>query len=1035
MAKFLWSAALAIGLSILPFYADCQCVAPQPTANFNPVTAGGPENVWNPKLEGYLLRGALMYADGNSTGASDQLRMACKSLENAGGIMPGAYNDKECVAFLKALSAQAAGRKECVKMLESFVKRYPASSYRTLALLALGNHYFFSGQWGAASLKYAEAGLQGLNGGALSTYRYRYGLCLLKTGYFSEARTMMHSIAEDKNYRSAARFYLAFLDYAEGNYTGALKGFMDSGVASEWFEAQIAFEQGNWNKSASEAKNLYASLASASQNDQTSPGCPIGYNDEALYKSEMARVAGESYFKLGDYDNARTYLEKYASSPYSGAPSAYFDLGAIAYRNGDYDSCLELMDKATRDAGSIISENAWLYIGQCHARRGDNNAAAIAFENAWHTLKNPAVGETAMYDYIVALAKGGNVPFASSAGVMEQFLHTFPKSQYASEVNRYLATAYYIEKDYAKALDALDKIKTPGKQALATRQLVLYELGCLELSNGLSQRAAAHLQGAVDLKKYNEALAREAALWLGQAHYDNKNWKESQKATQTYIDSPAEKKNLGLALYDLAYAYYQEDNFKKSAELFAKAYTNPTLPPSLKNDALLRQADCEYYSGNYSKAYNIYTQAEKSGKGDNAYAAMRAAVMLGLKGDQAGKATGLEEMIKLYGNSKWCPPAMLELAEANKALGRIDKAENNYLEIARRWPDSPEAPQGYLFLSLLYASQHNNAKAIESFKELIRRWPGSEQAKSANTDLRRLMGDAGNLKEYVDFMNSIPGAPKVDKNEVEGIAFESAESRWAENASQTSGLLKYIADYPDGLYLAPALYELAYSDNEAAHYQQALDRIDEMIQKRPEASQITDALLLKAEILENHFPQRQKETLDVYRRIEQRGGSALTTDIYAGIMRLSDNAQERLQYARKVLSEGSLTSEQTQEATFYEAEALIALNRKSEGVASLEKLAANPSSLYGARAAVALGQYYLDNGNYAAAQKDMLAFTDKGTPHYYWLARGYIVLADAYAAEGHASTAREYINALKSNYPGSEADIQQMISSRLNKWK
>ena len=65
----------------------------------------------------------------------------------------------------------------------------------------------------------------------------------------------------------------------------------------------------------------------------------------------------------------------------------------------------------------------------------------------------------------------------------------------------------------------------------------------------------------------------------------------------------------------------------------------------------------------------------------------------------------------------------------------------------------------------------------------------------------------------------------------------------------------------------------------------------------------------------------------------------------------------------------------------------------------------------------------------------MKKFTDAGSPHSYWLARGFIVLADIYMAKGKRVLAVEYIRSLRENYPGKEKDIQNMISSRLKKWE
>lgn len=47
------------------------------------------------------------------------------------------------------------------------------------------------------------------------------------------------------------------------------------------------------------------------------------------------------------------------------------------------------------------------------------------------------------------------------------------------------------------------------------------------------------------------------------------------------------------------------------------------------------------------------------------------------------------------------------------------------------------------------------------------------------------------------------------------------------------------------------------------------------------------------------------------------------------------------------------------------------------------------------------------------------------------MARGFILLSDVYARQGKTFEAREYLNALRANYPGTESDIFDMIDTRL----
>ena len=59
------------------------------------------------------------------------------------------------------------------------------------------------------------------------------------------------------------------------------------------------------------------------------------------------------------------------------------------------------------------------------------------------------------------------------------------------------------------------------------------------------------------------------------------------------------------------------------------------------------------------------------------------------------------------------------------------------------------------------------------------------------------------------------------------------------------------------------------------------------------------------------------------------------------------------------------------------------------------------------------------------------ALISSDTPQAYWLARGFILYSDVLRREGNKFEADEYLKSLRSNYPGTEADIFEMIDSRL----
>jgi predicted negative regulator of RcsB-dependent stress response len=100
-------------------------------------------------------------------------------------------------------------------------------------------------------------------------------------------------------------------------------------------------------------------------------------------------------------------------------------------------------------------------------------------------------------------------------------------------------------------------------------------------------------------------------------------------------------------------------------------------------------------------------------------------------------------------------------------------------------------------------------------------------------------------------------------------------------------------------------------------------------------------------------------------------------------------------------------------------------------LADWTQLSADTRTVYGAEAAVRLAQHSYESQQYQAAESLLLSFIDSGTPHAYWLARGFILLADVYSATDRKVEAREYLLSLKSSYSENE-EINKMIEERLS---
>lgn len=979
------------------------------------------ENRLSPLAAGYVERARLMLSEGNYAGVIDQL----KHLDTQGVSL--SEQDKEDCTYLLAIAMYERADADCVDLLRNFAETYPASSLALPARLAAADYFFFGAHYANALAAYNDIDYSRIQPGDRPLYLYRKALSMVKTGQYADARNILEGLLGNREFANPAKYYIAFCDYSEGKLTEAydafsevqqsLKGKKVEGLAPAYYLAQIDYTRGEYDKVIAEAPAL------------------LGRDAVEQLVPETQRILGLSYFKTGDYTAAQDILFKYARTPdVTTAADAEYALGVIAYRDGDLSEARRRFASLT-DLNNELAQSAYLYLGQIAVKEGDSNAAAISFEKASRMNFDRNVTEAALYNYIAARTHGGNIPFSSSIPLINGFLREFPRSGYASEVREYLANAYFNEKDYAKALESINAIPNPSKKVLEAKQKVLYELGMEAMSNHRPADAQRFLSEAVGING-DATVKAQAYLWLGDAYYALEKYADAEKAYSAYLRSDRRGENRTLATYNLAYSLLLQDKYQKAASAFADALkADPLLPKRLYDDALIRMADAQYYAGDYRLALKNYTSAIDNGAYDRDYATYRRAVMYGLAGDIKKKLSELSAMPAAFPESGWLPAALLEKGQTYTGLGDNVKAREAFEQLRSAHKGSPQARKGMLSLAISYMQTGDNGKAETVYREVISRWPSSEEAAMANDDLRRIYASQGQLEEYAAFLRSVPDAPQMNADEMEKLTFEGAETAFAEDINATSLLEKYVEKYPNGRYLAPALLDLARGFNEKGDNRKALDALNSLLSRRGDSPQTGEALLMKAEILEASGASSRKQALEAFRELEKKGGTEFAADAYAGIMRTTDKDAERMKYAALVKNSAGLSADRVEEAELYEASAMLRNGDVKKAETTLLRLASNPKSVSGAKAAVTLGEYYLENGNISGADKVLSAFTDAGSPHEYWLARGFIALADVCHLRNKDYLAVEYLKSLRDNYPGTELDIHDMINSRLEKWK
>lgn len=286
-------------------------------------------------------------------------------------------------------------------------------------------------------------------------------------------------------------------------------------------------------------------------------------------------------------------------------------------------------------------------------------------------------------------------------------------------------------------------------------------------------------------------------------------------------------------------------------------------------------------------------------------------------------------------------------------------------------------------------------KATETFTQLTNRFPQSQQARKAYNELGMLLFESGNAadaeKMYKTVITKYPNTPESQTALANLKTIFTQQGRVNEYAELVTKAGKNLSS----------------------------DEFDQMI---------NDAAV-------NSMNKGDFATAYKYydQLIQQTQSNDLLEIALEGKLRSAFNAKDyeaTIGSASQILQNTKIDINIKNEALLYRAEAYFMLNNPTEGVKDLQTLSTDNQTIYGAQATIRLAQYAYDTAQYNAAEQILTKFIDSGTVYQYWLARGFILLADVYNKTDRKVEAQEYLLSLKSNYNENE-EINQMINERL----
>ena len=929
---------------------------------------------------------------------------------------------------LLALIAYQCDPQSAASIIEEYLRQYPdapeQNRMKALALLS----YFAQGNYATVIDGMKEVAPDVLNDKERDDVILTYALSMIKEGQYEAAAVQLDilKLISDR-YDNEVVFYTAYTDYMNKCYDAAEEGFTQALNATKYHR---------------QSRYYLAEIMLATKGYTEAEAMAIAYNDEFNqdeYNLEMTRIQGEALYGQKRYLQAAVVLEEYLTGAENPKREVLYQLGMSHFNTKEHLRAPELFAMVS-DGDDAIAQSAQLHAGLSYLALNDKNKARLCFEQAASMTAIPELRERAMYNYTVCMHETAYSGFGESVAILERFLNEFPNSVYTDRVNSYLVETYMNTKNYDAALQSIAKIQQPSNTILKAKQQLLYKAGTEAFAGGDLEKSITKLNESLKVGDYDRQTGADALFWRGEVYFRKGDYKQASRDYTQYLNLTNERRGrtYGLALYGLGYTYFTQKNYQDAFRQFnalMQSYSVSVgeIDKTTLADAYMRIGDCYFHSRQYKAAEDAYNKAITTEPSQADYAMYQKAFTQGLSGRYSDKVGTLTYLTETYPQSDYFDDALYEKGRAYVQLEKGTQAIAAFEQLTSQFPQSHYAPIAGNEIALIHYQSNRIRDAIQAYKKVITNYPNSEQAKVAMRDLKSLYVEENMVDSYVEFASQTQGMVAVNVSEHDSLSYKAAEMSYVrgDTKAATEGFTKYLGQFPNGAYTTDAQYYLGciyYKANNSDNAKQYL----QLVAERRSSKYCEEATRMLGDLAYNN--KDYNLAIESYGNLIEMTGNP-TTKLHAQVHRLRSawtiaDYELLVNESAQVLTNSKLAPETATELRYYRAKAYLNQGKHESAIEDLRILAKDTRNIYGAEAKYQLAQIYYNIKQYEHAEKEVLDYINVSTPHSYWLARSFVLLADVYMQSEKYIEAKQYLISLKQSYQAKD-DIAAMIEERL----
>ena len=747
--------------------------------------------------------------------------------------------------------------------------------------------------------------------------------------------------------------------------------------------------------------------------------------DRQELENELRMIAATNYFGKNPFK--KPYFGKLRERHKDGSRDNIdnYRIAYMAYENDEFDRAATIFGQLEQN--DAFYQGSLIALGTIALKNGDRETAKNAFAKASGLDYDQPLKADGLFNYTKLLFEQDSAATALNLALeyLKEYDAVTPDAEKVETPETLLTEILAGTSNFEAAVNMLEAFSNRDPKSDMLYQKVAYFRG-LEFYNERAFENSISLFMRSERFPLDPRIAALATYWKAEAMYEVRKYGEAVDAFSQFLRMPVARETdvYNYANYALAYAAFQNNSFSTAAKHFEifMAVDRQTMEENVRNDVIARLGDCYLSLRDYGRANGFYDRLITSAAPNQDYALFQRGIIQGLEGDNEAKMSTLRSVIEQFPNSNYADDVAFEIPYTYFMMGDYDTAIEGLQQMIEEYPRSSYASRALMTIGLVQYNKGDNPAALVTFNRVVTEYAASDEAPQALRAVETIYMDDGDATGYIDYATNT-GLGDLSDAEQDNLAFQAANALFSRGQYQAAveAINAYFDKFPRPAQEKHARYIRGVSLYHTGHPEEALHDLNIILNDW--TSRYTENTLLT--VAELYLGLKQyNEAIVHLKKLEltseyESSYSYAITNLLVCYYELGDTEQVR-KYAELIKSYSRSSDEDIAKAHLYTGYAMLNDGNSTGATKELSLAVLKSNTAVGAEAQYNLGLLQYRAGEYDRAIESAFEVINNMASNDYWVAKSFILLADAYAGKGDNLQARSTLQSVIDNYEGKD---------------